>query len=189
LNKPTKVADLRSALGIFLLISIGFPALGTYASLHYQKQRVKREVRAALLLGIAPAQLIRLAFTLEQTQTLLRWEHAQEFEYQGQMYDVQSRQDRGDSIVLWCWQDEKETLLNQKLDQWIVKVLTNDPRRRETQGQCLDFYKTLYYHTPQDLSLHSDFPTRFLAQVALPAASSWYSRMLAAPPAPPPQAV
>jgi len=76
---------------------------------------VRREVKHLLMESECEDDFVHLAFTTEETQTLLHWEHAGEFEYQGEMYDLVRTETRNDSVFYTLWWDHDETALNQKL--------------------------------------------------------------------------
>lgn len=104
-----------------------------------------------MMAGMSKERLVRLAFTKGQVDTLLRWEHAREFEFQNQMYDVLERKEHEDSIIYWCWWDQEETLLNRHLDDFAKKAFTRDPQQQKAQDQLFQFLKSIYYSVPDVL--------------------------------------
>ena len=96
-------------------------------------------------------ELVLLKFTEKESQTKLRWEHSKEFEYQGQMYDIVEKEIKGDTTYYWCWWDHEETKLNRRLDEFVDKVLENNPQNRDRQEELAEFYKKLYYNRCPDL--------------------------------------
>ncbi|HKK73917.1 MAG TPA: hypothetical protein VJ953_02495 [Saprospiraceae bacterium] len=143
----------KSLTSILLLVSLLLPALGGYAWLRYQKSEVRQEVEERKERGFAEEELVQLQFSKVETQTLLRWEHAAEFEYQGQMYDVVRSEAKGDSMYYWCFWDEEETLLNQEIADLEKGLFDTDPQRQEKQERLQQFYKSLYLLalTPKDM--------------------------------------
>lgn len=169
-----------------LLACLSLPVLGTYTWLHFQKLCVKQEVKRAFRAGMSKERLVRLAFAAAQVDTLLRWEHDREFEYQKQMYDVLKREQQGDSIVFWCWWDQEETLLNLQLDDLVQKAFARDPLRKHSEEQLSHFFKTLYCDFPEPLSLISTvFQTA--TQERGDAIALLNGINLGEPPSPPPQ--
>lgn len=55
--------------------------------------------------------LFHFVLTKAEAQRLFRWEHAREFSYQGRMFDVVRREEKGDTLKLWCYWDAEETSL------------------------------------------------------------------------------
>ncbi|HET8803629.1 MAG TPA: hypothetical protein VFM72_03560, partial [Aequorivita sp.] len=56
-----------------------------------------------------------------------------EFEYNGQMYDIVSKEIKGDSIFYRCWWDHEETQLNKNLKKLVASAFNQDEDNREAQ--------------------------------------------------------
>lgn len=136
---------MRTILGILLLSVLAAPLVGTHASLRQEKCRVKKEVKKRLMAGVDSADLVFFQFSKHDSETLLRWEHEREFEYEEQMYDVVKKIEQGDSILLWCWWDHEETALNKHLRQLLAKSQNNDPRRHEKERRLVCFFLSLFF--------------------------------------------
>lgn len=106
-----------------------------------------------MIAGIAEEALVLLKFSEPDSKTLLRWEHAREFEFQGQMYDVVKTETRGDTIYYRCWLDQKESELNQQLKHLVARTFDKDLTKQENQKRLIHFYKSLYCVLPQVLPL------------------------------------
>ncbi len=73
------------------LLALGFlvdPISGVFAWIHFEKAIVRGEVRRHIISGADKNGLVVLEFSKMETESLLRWEHSREFEYNGQMYDI-----------------------------------------------------------------------------------------------------
>jgi hypothetical protein len=180
---------VRHLLGIFLLFCILAPTLGTYAYLSIQKSLVRREVRRNLVNDSDRPALRRMAFTPAQRDTLLHWEHSREFEYQGRMYDVQSSESNGDSIIYWCWFDERETLINAHLDRLAQQAWDQSSWPAQAQGKLLDFYKQLYCSIPIAPTCQLEYVEATPMNPGHLAPGDWQSILGTAPPYPPPQSL
>ncbi len=101
-----------------------------------------------MIAGLDKSELVLLKFSRAAAQTQLRWEHAKEFELEGQMYDVVETELKGDTLYYICWWDHEETKLNKQLKNLVAGVLGNDAERRETQKRLLHFYESLYHFMP-----------------------------------------
>lgn len=180
---------MKQFYGILLLTCLCIPVIGTYGWLQYQKLKTKQEVKKALLQGIRKEKLVRLAFSPRQADTLLHWEHAREFEYLGQMYDVLKREKHQDSLVYWCWWDQAETLINQQLFALVKKALDQDSDRRKANDELHQFFKLLYYvdqfSEPLALLNRIDFLSRKMPEET----PSLYISCTFVPPSPPPRQV
>lgn len=86
---------------------------------------------------------IMLIFSKHEAKNLLKWEHASEFEYNGQMYDVISFSEKGDTIVYWVWRDGKETFLKKQYNSLFYNMLYNHFPQKENNQNLIDFFKKL----------------------------------------------
>jgi len=131
---------------MILLISLFLPVVGMFGWLHYQKRVVRKEIKHRIIEGIDRGELVLLSFT-EKTAANLRWEHAREFEYQGEMYDVVETVVEGDTTHYWCWPDKEESKLNRQLAALTQQAMNQLPQRQDQQSQLLTFFKSLYFHS------------------------------------------
>lgn len=134
---------IKSIPAILLLSALLLPALGGYAWLQYQKSEVRREVENRKERGFVEEDLVLLRFSKAETKTVLRWEHAAEFEYLGQMYDIIRTEVKGDSLYYWCFWDEEETVLNRELAEVEKGLFNADSPQQEKREQLQQFYKSL----------------------------------------------
>jgi len=177
---------MQKLLGILLLFCLATPLIGTYAGLRFEKYRARRTAKKHILAGLPDSALVFFQFSKNDGETLLRWEHEQEFEYQGQMYDVVKKSEQGDSVQLWCWRDHAETKLNRQLRQLVAQYQANDPCRHNKEQRLAIFFLTLFYQDAPALRIfcaHPKLSTLPSAVVHLP------STDVAPPPFPPPDGV
>lgn len=140
-----KTCDLnRQLLSVVFFIMLFAPTLLTYTWLRVYKDGVKREIKKQLANGLEKDQLVRLKFSKSDAEKL-HWEHAAEFEYKGEMYDVISSEERGDSITYHCWWDNEETQLNKKLSQLVERALGTNQERDDHQDRLISFFKSFFY--------------------------------------------
>lgn len=114
--------------------------------LQYEKSVVRRDVKWKMIAGLDPEELVLLKFSQWETETKLRWKHSKEFEYNGQMYDIVSKEIKGDSIFYRCWWDHEETLLNKKLKILASKAFDQDDNKRAAHLN-LHFYLWSFFYT------------------------------------------
>jgi hypothetical protein len=120
------------------------PAIGVIGWLQHEKMQVRWEVRQKIHAGMDKEDLVLLKFAIEDIGTKLLWEHASEFEYNGQMYDIVETITKPDSIFYRCWADHAETTINQSIASLINKGCKPDPQQREQQKRLLDYLRSLY---------------------------------------------
>lgn len=147
-----KASVLQKALGIFLVLLIVSPLQWAFWSFKVQKKIVKREVKHRMIDGIDSTELTELRFSKSQTITQLRWEHAKEFEYRGEMYDVVKKTETADSVVYVCWWDHAETCLNKKLNTLVTLAIKNKPESK-SRNELVVRFLTLIYQQPQQVSI------------------------------------
>jgi hypothetical protein len=135
---------LRRIITIGLLCCLFAPITGTYLYLKHEKKLIKREIKAHLLTGIDKKECIQLTFKLSDSQSKLRWEHAKEFEWNGQMFDVLHKKVIGDSIQYTCWWDNKEGQLNKKLTELVSNFIGNHAQNKENNKRLYHYFKSLY---------------------------------------------
>ena len=153
----------------------------TFAFLHYQKKQVKRTIKHEIIAGIDKDELVLLKIPTAESETLLEWEHAKEFEYQHEMYDVVSLERKGDTTYYWCWWDNEETQLNKRLDALLTGNLSHDKQHQQQKDRLLSFFKTLYHNQAQVVSFGaSDEATLGITT------PQHYTSPFFTPPAPPP---
>jgi hypothetical protein len=133
---------------IFLFLCLVAPVAVTFTFLHYQKAQVRRKVAREITSSTNHEGLVLLKFTEKESQTLLRWEHSREFEFDGNMYDIAKTEAHGDTTYYWCWWDEAETQLNQQLEELLVTTQSKQPTQPSQQDKLVDFFKTLYCIPP-----------------------------------------
>jgi hypothetical protein len=113
------------------LMALGFlvdPISGVFAWIHFEKAIVKGEARRHLISAADKNGLVVLEFSKMETESLLRWEHSREFEYDGQMYDVVESWAVGDTVHYRCWWDRAETRLNDRLRELAVRAFGDAPK-------------------------------------------------------------
>lgn len=103
---------------------------------------------------------ISLTFQKTEIGKHTRWEHAKEFEFNGEMYDIVSFRIEGDYITYYCWWDNEETQLNQKLKSIANKAVGADPIHHKKKERVKDAFK-VYWHEEQIIL--SGFPDKWIS--------------------------
>lgn len=70
--------------------------------------------------------------------------HEDEFEMNGEMYDVVFREYAGDTTVLWCWHDARETSLQRYITSMIDETDQNSPGS-QLINRLIDYFYSLYF--------------------------------------------
>ena len=130
--------------GLFILFCLTTPLIATYTWLQYRKRLVNEQVKRQLRSGLDDKELAVLKFSRQDARLKLRWEGPEEFEYEGQMYDVASVSVSGDTLVYRCWWDHEEARLNQHLQDLIAYALGKDAQNKENRKRLAKFFRSLY---------------------------------------------
>lgn len=110
----------------------------------WQKHQVKEAVKARLLAGMDPSELMELKLSKTDAEVMLEWEDEREFEYRGQMYDVVKMNTEGDSIRFICYRDHAESRLEQELLRLLAQPLKDDPAAAGNAQRLIHFYQSLF---------------------------------------------
>ena len=137
----------RQLAGILLLTCLVAPFVATYSWLQYEKKLVRKTVKCQLIKGVKEHELVLLKFSKIAATTQIHWEHAREFEFDGEMYDVVSCDTIGDTLLYHCWPDHAETALNKQLNQLVAGALEHDQDHHQSQQKWVGFYLALF-HAP-----------------------------------------
>ncbi len=140
------------SLSIFFIFTVGMPFIGTYHLLLLQKKQVRREIKKQIIAGIEKENLVFFRFGLRESNQLF-WEHPNEFEYKGNMYDVVLKDTIGDSVYYWCWRDNEETRLNGLLGKLVKENMNNDPATKAKHDQIIHFLESLFSFQVQGLNI------------------------------------
>jgi hypothetical protein len=144
---------LKAFLATILLGLMLLPFGGSYLFLELEKSKAKIYAQTAMAEEENPVQMVWLKFTKEQIKNDLRWEHDGEFEYNGQMYDISKREERGDTTHFYCYWDKFETLINAKLAD-LIALHTNGQNKDQKDDQLIvSLYKAVYLFNDKPISI------------------------------------
>ncbi|MFZ1786785.1 MAG: hypothetical protein WAT92_00675 [Saprospiraceae bacterium] len=132
-------------LSILFFLCLFAPTATTFLLLSHQKIQIKKEVKEHIDSEKDTERLVLLKFTEQEKQEELEWEHAAEFEYQNQMYDVVKSEVHGDTTFYWCWHDIEETEINQQLKALICLSFDDRPEKDGFLQKFQNLYKSFYH--------------------------------------------
>lgn len=139
-----------------------------------------------MIAGLDPNELVLLKFSKKEATEKLRWEHAKEFEYNGQMYDVVTKSVEGDTVYYRCWWDHEETLLNQKLRKLVASAFEKDENRQRNQVQLQVYFQTFFCASVFDWQIMAPFI--LVATHQSTQCTNYFTPIPLSPPTPPPKA-
>jgi hypothetical protein len=101
---------------LLLIFVFTWSILGVIVSFHVEYNSIKKEVKARIKKGIPEEDLVCLEFSVVE-YTELNWIKSNEFQYNGQFYDVVNKNFTSNGrIVLKCISDKKEKEFFANLD-------------------------------------------------------------------------
>lgn len=148
----------RQLAGILLLTCLVAPFAATFSWLQYEKAMVRKTVKRQLIKGVKEHELVLLKFSEETAATQIHWEHAREFEFEGEMYDVVSCDTIDGMLHYRCWHDHPETALNKQLNQLVAGALEHEQNHQQSQQRLLGFFLALFYAPTDSWQLSEPAP-------------------------------
>ena len=134
---------------LILLFLLSLATAGIWSTgLHsLQRQVYRKQVKRMIKHSLRKDECVRLAFH-ERELTALDWKHDKEFRYRGGMYDVIHRENRSDSIVLFCWWDAEENRLNESWEALTSIGFTRRPGHQQQQTLWHHWIRGFYQNLP-----------------------------------------
>ncbi|MBR9861682.1 hypothetical protein GYB22_13235 [bacterium] len=132
----------RKAFGIAFLVLLVLPVILLLLGFKHQQHQIRRAVKHQIIQGIEKEQLSLIKIHLKDAQQL-SWKHSKEFKYRGEMYDVVYRDTTGDTLIYYCWWDNKETALNKQLSLAVTKYFGTNNQNDKQKNKLQHFIKTL----------------------------------------------
>lgn len=173
----------RRNVGILLLLTSILPFVGIIGVYKYQQLSIRHKAKQHILSVTDRSDLVFFRFQKNDVEKL-EWERSDEFEFEGNMYDVVETYQKGDSIYYWCWPDKQETALNRQLDRLLADLFEQDETRKNTSHTFLLLIKTPFINWAESTYIATKSTTifRIADRQSLPS-------IFSAPPVPPPQKV
>ncbi len=132
-------------LCILFFLCLFAPTATTLLLLSHQKIQIKKEVKEHIDSEKDAERLVLLKFTELEKQEKLHWEHAAEFEYHHQMYDVVKSEVHGDTTYYWCWHDIEETKINEQINHLMSLSFDNLPTKDGFLQKFQNLSKSFYH--------------------------------------------
>ncbi len=130
------------------------PAIMTYCWMQHHRYIYRHELKRHILSNMDRDSLILFNFTRTE-YTNLKWEEEDEFEYHHRMYDVVHTQIQGDTLYLWCWEDQNETYLKTQLQQQLQHLLQGTFPGKTHATRLISFFKSLYVAEKNDWKFYT----------------------------------
>jgi len=154
--------------------------------LYWQKKEVRKEVKKRINDGLKDDQLVKLTFFKPDINKLLKWTKKDEFDFNGQMYDIVRSWESNDSVTYMCWKDDDESIIKQRLNQLSELEWNKNTTNKRQSERKTDFYKTLICPKP-DSTLHKWLFLNKSNQAKIPYDTNVIISFIRLPHSPPPE--
>lgn len=134
----------QKLISIFLFLVLLMPAVCLYSWFQMEQSSIKRTVKWKIATGIDKSELVTIKLSKADAEKELKWKHAKEFQFKGEMYDIVERKAEGDTLTFYCWWDFEETKLNKKVWALTHRIFNQSQEKQEKEQQLLKVFKSLY---------------------------------------------
>lgn len=130
------------------------PLSGTFLVFKIKKYGIKKEIKNKLFDLASKDELVTFEFNQDEINSL-NWKEKNEFELNGNMYDVLRKETKNNLVKLVCFLDEKESNLRLKFYSIVQNTLAKDPIANSTLELVNTFFKSLYFSKMENKSIDS----------------------------------
>lgn len=174
---------VKKLICIVFCFSLIAPIFFAYFAFHHKTNAIRQEVAEHIEEGVEKSELVLLKFTHEETETLLRWEHSREFEYNHQMYDIVETEVSEDSVFYLVYWDVEETELKKSYGDILANALGIKKNSTKQRTQLNVEFRSIYFlENEEGLSLPAEEGKIVFSKVNYNLLSPSYP-----PPSPPPK--
>lgn len=117
--------------GLFIIFLMN--SIGCFIFFEIKRKNIRHEIKHSLLHKLPDSQLVKVINN--------DYNQKEEFEINGVMYDVMRKEIRNGQVILWCFEDKKETELNRTIESLVKNDMAKSPIKK-TQKLLLNFLKT-----------------------------------------------
>lgn len=134
-NKPKVKSTIVKFLAMVLFAIFLINSTLLFIFFEFKRVIIKHEIKNNILSQIPDNQLLKFSKALNFDKD--------EFEINGKMYDVVKIKITPKNTIVYCYEDHKETSLNQKIDSLIKEGFTKNPFSKNQQ-KLIDFLHQIY---------------------------------------------
>jgi mRNA-degrading endonuclease YafQ of YafQ-DinJ toxin-antitoxin module len=149
---------LKKIVAISLLLILLFAYGGYWIVFKLQQYHIRSEVKQAIKNGISEEEIS--TFVLADLENLpaneFAWVHAKEFKLNGAYYDVIRTEVKGDSVLLFCFHDFKESQLFASLDRIIAMKMGEHEPLQKNISSLNSLLKSLFLNEFTTLNSYGD---------------------------------
>jgi hypothetical protein len=144
------VLHLKKIPAIMFLLVFLYSAIGYYPAFVISRYKIRNDFKQKIKKDIPEAEIASITLT-DEVLNKLKWNADDEFELDGQMYDIISKEkDKQGLTVFRCHPDSKEKKLYDNFFHWIKT--THDEENNTNDNTNVLTYFSLDYLAPSGLS-------------------------------------
>ncbi len=145
-----RIKEIISVSMLFLIISHG---VIQFAIFKIFQTKYRTEILEVMLDDISETELVLFSFEKSEFhpgEIGIQWIEDDEFRQQNKMYDVVKKEFLGDSVYLYCIEDENESALYTYFDKYFNKLINEDPNK-EKDLEGLSISLNQFYSIPPEI--------------------------------------
>lgn len=140
---------MRHTVASILALIFLLPTLAYWTGSTWHRDHLRHEAKQSILKGIPEAALFRMALPAYGIlPSDFQWMKGDEFRHQGMMYDVITRYQTADSLILMAWADHHEAAFEAELNDLLARLMGSDPFHTHMEHTWSHFLKQLYPPAP-----------------------------------------
>lgn len=128
---------------IFFLFLLLFRAGGFLTLFQVHQKLIKREIKKQIIAGLPDNELKVFKFSLDENYSLkgIKWVEEDEFIFKGKMFDVVRVKIIDGEKLLYCYEDNKETNLTNRMNK-LQKDFQNNPIEKNSTNLLVQLLNT-----------------------------------------------
>jgi hypothetical protein len=150
---------LKKLLTYIVLILFTNNLAGYYIVYKGWQQGLRQQIKYQIIHGLKLSEIEVLKFSKTDLQSkivILEWEKEDELRYNDYMYDVVSRKETNDSIVLLCINDHKEKKLIDQFEAYVNQQQDNSTSKHSKPLKILEDLNKEYFHPQKAVQNYRD---------------------------------
>jgi hypothetical protein len=123
--------------------------MGYYFYLHLEKKKIRKEVKEGILGGLSDSKLVKFELTEAQANLYFTWIHSREFKFKERLYDIVRQSVVGDTLIYWCWPDDQETQIEDRINTLVKRTLAHEHQDKENRQSLTKIFKLVFIANEQ----------------------------------------
>jgi hypothetical protein len=138
---------LKKATILFFLSVFLFNSVGYFIVFKIVQSKIKHEMMSEIRNNLSDYNPAKLIFDAKTEKEISWKEEGKEFEYKDQRYDIIKKVRDGESLIIYCIEDKKESMLWGDLNKHVKSnVISNVPERQKSADDISSNVIKLYFN-------------------------------------------